>query len=694
METKQNNIKYTLEGFMEFIEEIKNTSSDYDYVVVRGRRCFNIMARFLPKVDFITFPALLSNYKKLADYYQQNKRFPKILLIDDLVFSGRGMASDLERLEGLLTEELLDRKVFSKEDNYRYSVYRKLADAVTTYVYAKNAGKFFFGRGYEFGYLELLYFQNELYFKELRDYSLQLGEKIKQWDIANTDSTYSVRSRGLSDIILQHPNGRIGETNWVRQEGNCLGEPMILYTRLNGKKTINRIDTIRFFPNRISHFKELPFISSFSFFGMLSQNVSIQLIREVRQELENSGLNNLAEILKESANQKISSILLENQMNLISCILSIAICFDFFSDVLSKEQLKQTMIDGDLWKISRNFGKGTDLIEEFLAIRKKDLRNRLCTIILNIIDSNASELIPFNLNNILDNINMESINLEKITDTMRNVLFRVEAQSRKSAYKLKIHEFEAKNYQTSILPNETYGHDGIISFESLFHLEEIRQLITSSIDVYSLIFAFIGLIDNYQASLRLKSLLTQKNNIMVQNCIITHEQAGFYLPEKLVTLIEPLEEIENNSFGSAEARLKNVHNFIMMVFFGIKPHLANKWPSLEITDDIKQLLIEILTSFYNEKSFDSTLEKLFADMDRFYLAGMSCYGFNFDNLRVIAKQHGYLTADTSKLEACLKHAANIFAENYWHVYNIESLLDSDNGKCKTIGTLPNVVSSD
>ena len=41
MATKQNNIKYTLEGFMEFIEEIKNTSSDYDYVVVRGRRCFN-----------------------------------------------------------------------------------------------------------------------------------------------------------------------------------------------------------------------------------------------------------------------------------------------------------------------------------------------------------------------------------------------------------------------------------------------------------------------------------------------------------------------------------------------------------------------------------------------------------------------------------------------------------------------------
>ena len=62
-----NNINYTLDGFNDFINEVKKMSSDYDYVVVRGRRCFNIIARWLPKVDFITFPALLSKYKELVN---------------------------------------------------------------------------------------------------------------------------------------------------------------------------------------------------------------------------------------------------------------------------------------------------------------------------------------------------------------------------------------------------------------------------------------------------------------------------------------------------------------------------------------------------------------------------------------------------------------------------------------------------
>lgn len=126
---EQDNIKYTLEGFKEFIDNIKEMSSDYDYVVVRSRRCFNIIARFLPKVDFMTFPALMLDYKKLADYYQQNNCFPKILLIDDLLFRGREMERDLTQLEVLLAEELLDRNVLKKTDNYLYTVYRNLADS-------------------------------------------------------------------------------------------------------------------------------------------------------------------------------------------------------------------------------------------------------------------------------------------------------------------------------------------------------------------------------------------------------------------------------------------------------------------------------------------------------------------------------------------------------------------------------------
>ena len=651
---EQDNINYTLEGFKDFIDDIEEMSSDYDYVVVRSRRCFNIIARWLPNVDFIAFPALMSQYDKLADYYQKNKRFPKILLIDDLVFNGREMAHDLEQLEDILVEELLDRNILSRADNYRYSVHSRLADSITTYVYAKSAGPLFIDNGYEYGYLAQLYFKRETYYDELRDYSLQLGEKLKKWDIANTDYTYSVRSQMMSDVILQQPNGRIGETNWVRQEGTCLGERMILYTRLNGSGTTNRIDTIRFFPNRISHFKELPFISSFSFFGTLSQNASIQLIREVRQELENAGLNKLAEILKESSNQKINFILLENQMNLISCILSVAICFDFFSDVLSEEQQKQTMIAGNFWKISRNFGKETELIEEFEAISKKDLRTRLGTIILNITDSNASELIPFNPNNLFNNdINMESINLEKITDTMRNVLFRVEMESQKSAYRQYAHpwRFDSNNYQTEISTDNPYNRDGIIGIKSLFDLEEIKQFLTSSSDIYSLIFAIIGLIDNYQASLKLKSFEIQNGNRIFQNCIITHEQAGFYFAEKFAPLIKALVINERETYGIDYFKPKEFRELIMSCF-DTEAEIRIGSELVKISNDVRQQITKELTHLLGEENLNHALEKNFDDLERFYDAGFEFCGFNFDNLRAIARNRSSTLGNNSQLEKC------------------------------------------
>ena len=57
------------------------------------------------------------NHPIVFDYYQQNNCFPKILLIDDLLFDGREMERDLTQLEVLLAEELLDRNEIKKSDN-------------------------------------------------------------------------------------------------------------------------------------------------------------------------------------------------------------------------------------------------------------------------------------------------------------------------------------------------------------------------------------------------------------------------------------------------------------------------------------------------------------------------------------------------------------------------------------------------
>ena len=100
-----------------------------------------------------------------------------------------------------------------------------------------------------------------------------------------------------------------------------------------------------------------------------------------------------------------------------------------------------------------------------LKIRKDDLRTRLKTIILNIIDSNSRELINVAPNKIFDcDINFEYIELQKITDIIRDVLYCAEMQSRRMVgetmkYEFNNHRsFDTLSYKSNILTNKIYGY--------------------------------------------------------------------------------------------------------------------------------------------------------------------------------------------------------------------------------------------
>ena len=170
-------IEYTqMNKFLVFIDHIKQMASEYDYVCARERRCFNLVARFLPEVDMISTRALTLKYAEIADYYRENGRFPRILILDDLMIHGRGIAKLLQQLEDMLVIKLLDMGVLKKSENYRYMVYRDLADAVTIYVYARNAGVIFLADAYR----ERIRAVKKLYADEMRDLSLQLSRKMGQ----------------------------------------------------------------------------------------------------------------------------------------------------------------------------------------------------------------------------------------------------------------------------------------------------------------------------------------------------------------------------------------------------------------------------------------------------------------------------------------------------------------------------------
>lgn len=656
------------DNFWVFINKIKTYYSNFDYVCVRGRRCFNIISRLLPSIDFITFSALMLKYEELSDFYEKNGRFPQILLIDDLIFDGCEMAQELEQLENLLTEELLSRNLLNKKDNYRYQLYYNLCNSITIYAYAISFGNIYIEGGYDTSgfaderiirndiwnvdenkltFFDGLYCEIETDYSELMDISLRFEEKLKSWDIANTNCTYSVNSQTLYDYILKQDNGLIGGTKWGRQEGICMGEKMILYTRLNGETAINRIDTIRIFPNRISSFKKTPLVSSQSFFDLLSKNATYQLFDRLHEELEKSGLIKMAEVLKVSSNEKVNNILLENQMQFINCILSIYVFYDFCSEVIPEELCAKKDIRGDIWKICRNFGKKTELADEMLKIRKDDLRTRLKTIILNIIDSNSRELINVAPNKIFDcDINFEYIELQKITDIIRDVLYCAEMQSRRMVgetmkYEFNNHRsFDTLSYKSNILTNKTYGYNGIIDLKTLLNLNEIQKLSSLSY-IYSLIFVVIKLIDNYQAELSMKYTLPQKGDNSIKSYIITRESAMLYFPEKLAMLIDIFSRIECVTHGTREGRIANFKAFVSACF-GIYTGIVLGGFSYEISIDEKKRLMEELFCYSGEETLELALKKIFVDAELFYNGFIDFSEFNFENFRLIANQRSSL----------------------------------------------------
>lgn len=104
-------IEYTqLNEFWSFVDHIMQIAPEYDYVCARERRCFNLVARFLPDLDMISTRALTLKYAEIAEFYRENRRFPRILILDDLMIHGRGIAKLLQQLEDMLVIKLLDLK--------------------------------------------------------------------------------------------------------------------------------------------------------------------------------------------------------------------------------------------------------------------------------------------------------------------------------------------------------------------------------------------------------------------------------------------------------------------------------------------------------------------------------------------------------------------------------------------------------
>lgn len=658
----QLHIEYTqMTEFWSFINHIREMAPEYNYVCARERRCFNLVAHFLPDVDMISTRALILKYAEIAEYYRENRRFPRILILDDLMIHGRGIAKFLQQLEDMLAIKLLDMGVLKQHDNYRYTVYRNLADAVTIYVYAQNASVSFLADGY----LDRLSAVNELYGHEIRDLSFQLTSRIRQWGITNTSYVYSVRSELLMKCLLDQKDGRIGSSKWVRKTWNYGGEDMILYTRLHGRNTVNRVDTIRFFPGRYNNVgprkEQLPLLTSFSFFGDLQESVLRRLFEEVSGILQKAGLNKLADIFREDPNEQINFVLMQPQTQLISFILSVAMLMDFCLDVIPQDKLDDIMMQGDIWKISRNFGRRAEIRPELMQIRRKALRNALKDTILRVIDEEAEELIHINPIDALmqsehsDETAMGTV--ASINNDVRRIIYHVSMKSERNAFerRLRAYPFMPEEYQ------EHCGRDGIISLRDLALEKQSKK---KSGSIFSYLAAFVAMMDSCAVSVRIKEIRSRNGEMKACTIAKAGEMASFYLPEKLAMFVPVFAELESNIFGSPTARKRTLKNYLkklVNVYFGQDRSKLSELLGDETQVEIVTKMVKDALELQQKNESIVPSDKLLKEIDMMYDGGHSFYGWNFRNLIIMRNLSDYEYQGIDKLR---KYLINEIEEMY------------------------------
>ena len=114
---------------------------EWQYVVYTVRRSY-ILALIMEKVTaknmerdgsavFLTDGALFLHCPEIADYFRKNRKFPRILLCDDIMLHGRGINHIAEMMERELCRLLSD--TFTEE-----RIVLAFADAVTVYVHTRT----------------------------------------------------------------------------------------------------------------------------------------------------------------------------------------------------------------------------------------------------------------------------------------------------------------------------------------------------------------------------------------------------------------------------------------------------------------------------------------------------------------------------------------------------------------------------
>ena len=593
-----------LDHLADYLLHIRNAvqkGSEYQYVCVMERRCFNLVARFSPELldRVVTSNGLLCMGKEIARYYEENYDFPRMLVCDDIVIHGRNLARFFYGLEEEIVG-ILEAKGYEFAFEQRRALHRRLMDAVDICAYVRSKHPLLL----EYGYIQKIEYDHACSDMEIRDISLQITDFLNRSGATSTSFVISfpktVLTRQVETDVGDWKRGERNLYGCVNENESAPNRRMISYIRTvcEGRPQ-SWISTVRYYPGE----EKNQWITSAPIFEDCSLERLQSICRQIDSHLEEEQARGkqyqkLRSILREEKTPQLQEV----RWQLVSFFASVADFFDFYEayegQPIQDEAAQRALVDGSNWKkISANFrgieerGRNDQRTDEELYRFCCDrVLQRAVQGILNV------EMKPFVLQpgvHILDG------SKHSIDAAASQVASEEGMRQEADAYAL-----EERPY--SFQPERHNG--GIISFSSFF--KKMSELVEASISVVEGTTTILKLMDDGVVGLRLHQDSETKE---LQTVLKVGELATFYWPLQLSVYVPALALVERSCWRQNMEQKEAVLRFL-------------KEQAFEPGDKLPKHL--------EEKKFEvaDVQRCLLAWTEKLYHAGQSYRGWDFDNL--------------------------------------------------------------
>lgn len=326
------------------------------YKVFMARRAFNLNYAFMEacgvqKDDSYQVDNIMSNTafllcaEELADYYRRTGQFPRILIVDDLLFHGRGIIKLLDNFATLVAEFLGGKNT---EDD-KSVIHEELFSAINIYVFAQNREGVLLDRHYA------LKAERYMATNELRGLSQQISSALQKCGIANTSYVLSAALPAYRSQNLKNNADSSGKVYFQYR-----GYSQLYYYKYSDKM----LKTIRTSVS-INNPRLDKMFTSLVVFGDIPLDKFNELCEDIAGQLEEIvSSSRIAEILRYH-----SDMLVRPKAQMLAFLLSIESFADFCKEMsIEGVELYNVFLRSDFKKILTNFDKLSALRFEVMEL--------------------------------------------------------------------------------------------------------------------------------------------------------------------------------------------------------------------------------------------------------------------------------------------------------------------------------------